>query len=78
MSEEIFDKNVGYGDAGEEYSREIEEERLKRYPKLYEIMRLCEASGTDFDGDRMLWEDDAWAYYRELKAMIEAKHRKTA
>ncbi|MDQ7827282.1 MAG: hypothetical protein RDV48_31095 [Candidatus Eremiobacteraeota bacterium] len=78
MKEDVFDKNAGYGDAGEKYSSEIEDERLKRYPKLYEMMRMSEAIGIELDDRKMIGEENAWAYYRELKAMIEAKHRKTA
>ncbi len=78
MTEDAFDENVGYGDAGEEYSHEIEEEKIKRYPSVSEILGMCVTLGIKCDPRRGIKEEDAWAYYHELKARVEQHQRKTA
>ncbi|MDQ7825416.1 MAG: hypothetical protein RDV48_21625 [Candidatus Eremiobacteraeota bacterium] len=75
---EFFDKNVGYGDAGEENLLEMENEKRKTRPSVSEMLGMCRALGLECDPLRDISEDDAWAYYRELKALLEAKQRKSA
>ncbi|MDQ7827280.1 MAG: hypothetical protein RDV48_31085 [Candidatus Eremiobacteraeota bacterium] len=59
---------------------EIDEidEYLANRPPPREIVGMCRILGIEQDNLRTIKKDDAWAYYRELKAMVEAKQRKTA
>jgi hypothetical protein len=54
------------------------EKLYANYPSVSEIIGMCYDLGIEKDNIRTIDEDDAWAYYHELKALIEAKKRKTA
>ncbi|MDQ7825090.1 MAG: hypothetical protein RDV48_19975 [Candidatus Eremiobacteraeota bacterium] len=64
-----------YADHGE---IELIERKYANYPSLTEIRHMCHELGIVENDFRTIKEEDAWAYYHELKAMIEAKQRKTA
>ncbi|MDQ7825418.1 MAG: hypothetical protein RDV48_21635 [Candidatus Eremiobacteraeota bacterium] len=57
---------------------ELIERKYASYPDSMEITGMCYDLGIKEDNLRTIKEDDAWAYYHELKAMIEAKQRKSA
>jgi len=59
---------------------EIEEieKRYVSYPPVREIARMCCVLDVEIDNFRTIDKDDAWAYYHELKTMVEHQHRKTA
>jgi hypothetical protein len=61
-------------------TKEAEEigEMYKNFPSSTEIGHMCYTLGIERDLFRGLEEQDAWAYYHELKAMIDQKQRKTA
>jgi len=65
-----------------DYTDPDEADEIKRlyanYPDSMEIISMCYDLGIKKDNIRTIKEDDAWAYYQELKAMVEAKQRKTA
>ncbi|MHC9542246.1 MAG: hypothetical protein AB9903_22275 [Vulcanimicrobiota bacterium] len=49
------------------------------FPPVNEIVDMCIALSIKRNYERTRNnQDDAWAYYHELKSMIEAKQRKTA
>jgi hypothetical protein len=49
------------------------------FPPVDEIVDMCITLGKKRDYERTRnRQDDAWAYYHELKAMMEAQKRKTA
>jgi hypothetical protein len=54
------------------------EKLYAHYPSVSDIGRMCYALGIKMDTIRTLDEADAWAYYHELEALIEAQKRKTA
>ncbi|GEM_PF-2413593 len=56
---------------------QIEKEHAK-YPSTEDITNMCLSLGVQEDEMRTVKLDDAWAYYHELKAQVEAKQRKTA
>jgi hypothetical protein len=60
--------------------REIEyiEKKYAGYPSSSEIGRFCYYLGIEIDSLRTLHKEEAWAYYHELKAKVDAKQRKTA
>jgi hypothetical protein len=59
---------------------EIEEiqKRYANYPPIRDISGMCREVGVEIDGFRTIEEADAWAYYHELKAMVDQQQRKTA
>jgi len=54
------------------------EKRYAGYPPIMEIIGMCFDLGVKKDNLRTIEESDAWAYYHELKAMMDQKNRKTA
>ncbi|MDQ7825081.1 MAG: hypothetical protein RDV48_19930 [Candidatus Eremiobacteraeota bacterium] len=48
------------------------------FPPIDEIVDMCIILGAKTDYKRTHDESKAWAYYYELKTMVEAKQRKTA
>ncbi|MDQ7825085.1 MAG: hypothetical protein RDV48_19950 [Candidatus Eremiobacteraeota bacterium] len=48
------------------------------YPSVSEIRDMCYDLGIEQNSVLTLDEDDAWAYYRKLKAMMETRQRKSA
>jgi hypothetical protein len=54
------------------------EKSYVNYPQINEIATLCCALDVKIDNKRTIEESDAWAYYYELKSMVEQQHKKTA
>lgn len=66
----------GYNEEGFE---EWAEEWLRIRPSITEIFRMEEElSLRHIDDRKLIKTEDALAYYRELKARLEEKNRKTA
>ncbi len=65
-----------------DYTDPDEADEIKKmyanYPSISEIRDMCYDLSIKKDDFRTIKEDDAWAYYHELKSMMEAKQRKTA
>ncbi|MHC9542253.1 MAG: hypothetical protein AB9903_22315 [Vulcanimicrobiota bacterium] len=53
-------------------------ELYANYPPSREITHMCRLLGIEEDNIKTIREANAWAYYHELKSMIEAQQRKTA
>jgi hypothetical protein len=54
------------------------EKMYANYPSSREIIHMCRILGIEKDTIRTIKEADAWAYYHELKARVEAMERKSA
>jgi hypothetical protein len=66
----------GYDEDGFE---EWAEKRLERMPSHREIIMMEDELGIpNIASIKLIDDEKAWAYYHELKEMIEAKKRKTA
>jgi hypothetical protein len=50
----------------------------ENYPDSREMIGMCFDLGIRIDSNRTIEEDDAWTYYHELKAKVEAKQRRSA
>ncbi len=68
---------AGGGECGDEDIKSIDQ-HYESFPPLGEIGSMCYDLGIKENTRRTVYKDDAWAYYHELKAMVEAKQRKTA
>ncbi|MHC9542257.1 MAG: hypothetical protein AB9903_22335 [Vulcanimicrobiota bacterium] len=62
---------------GEWEVEQIEREQAQ-FPSFEDIRAMRIQLGFKNDSRRLLTPEDAWAYYHELKATMEAKQRKTA
>jgi hypothetical protein len=54
------------------------ERKYSEYPSSSDIGSLCYELGIKKDARRTIRKEDAWAYYHELKAMVDQQQRKTA
>jgi hypothetical protein len=65
-----------------DYADVSEIEEIKKmyasHPSISEIAEICYLLGIKPDSFRTVREADAWAYYHELKAMVDQQQRKTA
>ena len=67
----------GYSEEG--FEEWVEEERRKNPPPPWvEIIMIEDELGIPNRKLRATEQDVAWAYYHELKAKLEEKHRKSA
>jgi hypothetical protein len=71
MDEEEYGDG-GYGD----YEFEYADAHREAMPNILEMIGMCRKLGIEKDDFRTVNTEDAWAYYRELKYMLQEQEEK--